>query len=109
MPPGCGWEVQSLGREPKSKEVKLIGFLIYFINLLAQVITILVIAKVIMSYFMSPYHPIRETVDRMINPLLDPIRRVMPSTGMIDFSPLILLVLMQLLRRFLVSMLIGLA
>jgi YggT family protein len=87
----------------------LIGFLIYFINLLAQVITILVIAKVILSYFMSPYHPIRETVDRMVNPMLEPIRRIMPSTGMIDFSPLILLVLMQLLRRFLVSFLIGLA
>jgi YggT family protein len=87
----------------------LIGFFIYFINLLAQVITILVIAKVILSYFMSPYHPIRETIDRMVNPLLEPIRRVMPSTGMIDFSPLILLVLMQLLRRFLVSFLIGLA
>jgi YggT family protein len=87
----------------------LIGFLIYFINLLAQVITILVIAKVILSYFMPPYHPIRETVDRMVNPMLEPIRRVMPSTGMIDFSPLILLVLMQLLRRFLVSFLIGLA
>lgn len=87
----------------------MIGFLIYFINLLAQVITILVIAKVILSYFMSPYHPIRETIDRIVNPLLDPIRRVMPSTGMIDFSPLVLLVLMQLLRRFLVSVLIGIA
>jgi YggT family protein len=87
----------------------LVGFLIYFINLLAQVITILVLAKVILSYFMSPYHPIRETIDRIVNPLLEPIRRVMPSTGMIDFSPLILLVLMQLLRRVLVSFLVGLA
>ena len=87
----------------------MIGFIIYFINLLAQVITILVLAKVILSYFMSPYHPIRETIDRIVNPMLEPIRRVMPSTGMIDFSPLILLVLMQLVRRFLVSFLIGLA
>lgn len=87
----------------------MIGFLIYFINLLAQVITILVLAKVILSYFMSPYHPIRETIDRIVNPLLEPIRRVLPSTGMIDFSPLVLLVLMQLLRRVVVSVLIGLA
>jgi YggT family protein len=87
----------------------LIGFLIYFINLLAQVITLLVIVKVILSYFMSPYHPIRETIDRIVNPLLDPIRRVMPSTGMIDFSPLVLLVLMQILRSVLISVLVGLA
>jgi YggT family protein len=87
----------------------LIGFLIYFINLLAQVITLLVIVKVILSYFMSPYHPIRETIDRVVNPLLDPIRRVMPSTGMIDFSPLVLLVLMQIVRSVLISVLVGLA
>jgi YggT family protein len=87
----------------------LIGFLIYFINLLVQVITILVLAKVILSYFMSPYHPIRETIDRIVNPFLEPIRRIMPSTGMIDFSPLILLVLLQLLRRVVLSALIGLA
>jgi YggT family protein len=87
----------------------LIGFLIYFINLLAQVITLLVIVKVILSYFMSPYHPIRETIDRIVNPLLDPIRRVMPPTGMIDFSPLVLLVLMHILRSVLISVLVGLA
>lgn len=85
------------------------GFIIYFINLLVQVITLLVIVKVILSYFMSPYHPIRETIDRIVNPLLDPIRRVMPSTGMIDFSPLILLVLVQILRSLLVSILLGFA
>ncbi|MFO7623774.1 MAG: YggT family protein [Anaerolineales bacterium] len=87
----------------------MVGFLIYFINLLAQVITLLVIVKVILSYFMSPYHPIRETIDRIVNPLLDPIRRVMPSTGMIDFSPLVLLVLMQILRSVLISVLVGLS
>ena len=87
----------------------MIGFLIYFINLLVQVITILVLAKVILSYFMSPYHPIRETIDRIVNPFLEPIRRIMPSTGMIDFSPLVLLVLLQLLRRVVLSALIGLA
>ena len=87
----------------------MVGFLIYFINLLAQVITLLVIVKVILSYFLSPYHPIRETIDRIVNPLLDPIRRVMPSTGMIDFSPLVLLVLMQILRSVLISVLVGLS
>jgi YggT family protein len=87
----------------------LIGFLIYFINLLAQVITLLVIVKVVLSYFMSPYHPIRETIDRIVNPLLDPIRRVMPSIGMLDFSPLVLLVLMQIIRSVLISVLVGLA
>ena len=87
----------------------MVGFLIYFTNLLVQVITLLVIVKVILSYILAPYHPIRETVDRIVNPLLDPIRRVMPSTGMFDFSPLVLLIVVQILGNLLVSILRGLA
>jgi YggT family protein len=34
-------------------------------------------------------------------PLLAPIRRILPKTGMIDFSPLVLLIVVGLLMRFL--------
>ena len=61
----------------------------------------LVIANVILSYFMSPYHPIRETIDRFVDPMLAPIRQLLPSTGGLDFSPLILIILLQLLGSFL--------
>jgi YggT family protein len=46
---------------------------------------------------MSPFHPVREAIDRIIEPMLRPIRRIMPATGMIDFSPVVLLILIQLL------------
>jgi YggT family protein len=46
-------------------------------------------------------------IDRLVAPLLAPIRRVVPPVGMVDFSPVILIILLQLvdilLSRFLLS------
>jgi YggT family protein len=63
---------------------------------------LLIIAHVILSYFLSPYHPIRETIDRIVNPFLAPIRRLIPAIGGFDFSPLILLIVIQIAGQILV-------
>ena len=73
------------------------------ISIFSQVLTILVLAHVILSYFMNPYHPVRVFIDRLVDPLLAPIRRVIPPFGMMDFSPLILLLLIQLVVGVLTS------
>jgi len=78
------------------------------INLLAQLITLLVIVQVVLSYFMSPYHPLRQSLDRLLEPLLAPIRRILPQTGPLDFSPLVLVVLVQIIARVLVWLLLSL-
>ena len=78
------------------------------VNTVQQILVILVIVSVILSYFMDPYHPVRRGVDNIVQPLLDPIRRVVPLVGMLDFSPLILILLLQLVGRFLVVFLASL-
>mgnify|MGYP005835324515 CR=1 FL=1 len=66
-----------------------------------RVYTIIVIVKVILSYFQSPYHPVREAIDRLVDPLLEPIRRNLPPVGMFDFSPLVLIILIQVIDSLL--------
>ena len=87
----------------------LIGILIRIINILSQFIVLIVIAKVILSYFMDPYHPIRRTLDNLVEPMLAPIRRVVPLIGMFDFSPLVLLILVQILSSVLIRFLLTLS
>jgi len=87
----------------------LISILIQLINILSQFIILVVIAKVILSYFMDPYHPIRRTLDNLVEPMLAPIRRVVPLIGMFDFSPLILIILVQILSSALIRFLIVLS
>ena len=79
-------------------------YLILALNLIVNLIGLLLLIYVILSFFMSPYHPVRETVNRMVDPLLDPIRRVMPPIAGLDFSPLILWLLVRLIDGFLVQL-----
>jgi YggT family protein len=87
----------------------MIVLLITLVNYLSLAFSLLLIAYVVLSYFMDPYHPVRSTIDRMINPILNPIRRIMPQTGMMDFSPLVAIILVQVLEFILTRLLISLA
>ena len=86
----------------------MIYILIQSINIFSQVLILIVIAHVILSYFMDPYHPVRAFIDRLVEPLLNPIRRVVPLIGMFDFSSLILIILVQLITGLLVYLLLML-
>lgn len=83
----------------------MISTLAILIDRLAFFFVLLVILKIILSYFMDPYHPVRRTLDNLVEPLLAPIRRVVPLVGMFDFSPLILIILVQILSRVLIRLL----
>ena len=86
----------------------VISILAQLIRILAQFLILLVIVKIILSYFMDPYHPVRQSIDNLVEPLLAPIRRVVPLVGMFDFSPLVLIILVQILSSALISFLYAL-
>jgi len=78
------------------------------IDLIAWVIVVLVIVKVFISYFLSPYHSFRRLIDNLVEPMLSPIRRVVPPVGMFDFSPLVLLILIQIAASLITRILLML-
>ena len=79
------------------------------IHRILQLMVLVVIIQTILTYFMSPYEPIRRTLDRIVNPFLLPIQRIIPPLGGLDFSPLILIIILQLIdmliRNLFLSML----
>jgi YggT family protein len=81
--------------------------IINLISLVTNLIVWLVIIYVILGFFLNPFHPVMELFKRLVSPMLDPIRRVMPQTGMLDFSPLVLILLVQLLGRLLISTIVA--
>ncbi len=86
----------------------MIDILIIIIDRVAWLLGLLVIISVILSYFMDPYHPLRRAIDSVVEPMLAPIRRVVPLVGMLDFSPLILIILIQVISRLLIRLLLTL-
>ncbi len=75
------------------------------IGLLANLLIVLIFIWVIVSWILPPYHPLREALDRIVDPMLNPIRRVVPMAGMLDLSPMILMILIEIVSRILVSLL----
>ncbi len=79
-----------------------IGLLIYM--------WIIIIRALISWVSPDPYNPIVRFLYRVTEPVLRPVRRILPIGGMgIDFSPLIVILVIYVLRIFLVRMLIQLA
>jgi YggT family protein len=64
---------------------------------LIQLYMLIVVIDVVLSYFMSPYERVRQMLDRLVNPLLNPLRRIIPPISGLDFSPFVLIILLQLL------------
>lgn len=83
--------------------------LIKAIQLASNLATLVLLADIIVHYFLDPFHPVRAALDSIVNPFLNPIRKILPSTGMADFSPIVLWLLIQVVERILVQILLPLA
>ena len=92
-------------------------FLIYqTISIFVRILEVLIWARVHMSWFRPRYRTssnswfftIEDYVWRATEPMLAPIRNILPDTGMIDFSPFVLMILLALVRRLLWQLMLGL-
>ena len=62
-----------------------------------RILSVVILVDIVISYILDPFHPFRQFLDSIVQPMLAPIRRFMPQTGMFDFSPIVLLILVQLI------------
>jgi YggT family protein len=84
-----------------------VEFLVLFIQIVSRTFIWVVIASALLSFFLSPYHPIREALDRIVAPFLNPIRNLMPNMGGLDFSPLVLILAVDFISRILIVLLLS--
>jgi YggT family protein len=83
--------------------------LIRIISTVGNILTILVFVDIILSYFMSYDHPVRRALDSVVEPMLIPIRRLMPTMGGLDFSPMVLIIVIQLAQQVLIRLIVSFA
>ena len=75
-------------------------FLITFFQLLFQILYIAIFARIILSWIdAGGQMRISQILHEITEPILMPIRRIMPRTGMFDLSPMVAIILLDLLRR----------
>ena len=71
---------------------------------LIDMYSLVVFVAVILSWVQVPHNnPVSQFVNTLTEPLLGPIRRVLPVMGGLDFSPMVLLIGLQILKGFVAS------
>lgn len=72
----------------------------------STVLIVLIFARAILSWFIrDPYNPLMEFLITVTEPILGPIRSIMPRGMMIDFSPWIAAILIQVVAQILIKQL----
>ena len=72
------------------------------ISILCYVLTVAIFLRAIMSWFSPrPTNMLAIILYRITEPLLAPLRRIIPRAGMIDFTPLVAIIILQLIASFL--------
>ena len=77
--------------------------MLLFVRLL-DFYSFIVLAAAVMTWMqVRPTHPLAEFVRKITEPALEPLRRLVPDIAGLDFSPLILLVGIQVFRGLLIG------
>ena len=71
------------------------------ILMLIHIVMLLIFVRAVISWLsLSPYNQIVQFLYRVTDPMLNPIRRILPRTGRFDFSPLVAILILTFLRTF---------
>jgi YggT family protein len=78
---------------PNPGSVLMLAF-VWLVRWTVWLVIGLVIVQAILSW-VNPYAPLAPAIQQLTQPFLAPIRRVVPLVGGVDLSPLVLIVLLQ--------------
>ena len=78
-------------------------FVVRFVEILATVLWIALIGRVVISWLnidrSNPLYPVAALIYQITEPILAPIRSVLPSFGMLDLSPMVAIILIIIVQQ----------
>ncbi len=81
-------------------------FLLRFVEVLAIMLHVAILGRVIISWLpISAENPIVTVLYQVTEPILGPIRAVLPRLGMLDFSPIVAILLIVVIQNVLLRLL----
>ncbi len=83
---------------------------INFIDILARLLSLAILVRVLLSWIpIDRSGRFAEIILQITEPVVGPIRKVLPSLGGLDFSPMVAMILLEMVRTLLVNLLYTLA
>ena len=70
-----------------------------FVNILCLVLLWAIVARAILSWFsIRPDNPLMIILSEITEPILSPLRRIVPKIGMFDITPMVAILLLWMVR-----------
>ena len=80
--------------------------IIGFVRLLFELYSLIMLARVLVSWLqVDPYNPLVRLLYQLTEPVLAPIRQLLPQTGGLDFSPMVALIALLVLEQIVIGLL----
>ena len=89
----------------------LFSFAAQFVGILVQVLTTAIFLRAILSWFVPPGsdNVITRLLRDITEPVLNPLRRILPQMGALDLAPLVAMVVLQIVGNLAESTLASMA
>jgi YggT family protein len=85
------------------------AFALQIVDLVFTFLYLAIMARIILSWFrFDPYHPVSVFLYRVTEPILGFFRSIIPPVGMIDFSPIVAIVVLGIVQQLLYFLIQGL-
>ena len=80
------------------------SWLASFVSLLFGALELAILARVLMSWIRpNPDNPIVQAIYQITEPIMGPLRRIIPPLGMIDITPMVALIILQIVQEIILS------
>ena len=79
--------------------------LLNLLGLLLELYSLVIFARVLITWVpnLDPYHPAVQFLHQVTDPVLEPARKLIPPLGMVDISPIIVMIVLQFLASALMN------
>ena len=78
------------------------------VDWLFRLYELLILVRVLFSWIRpDPYNPIVRVVHQLTDPVMEPLRRIIPPMGMVDITPIVALILISIIQQLVVGVLYG--
>jgi len=77
---------------------------VQFVEILCNILIIAIVARALLSFVTNdPRNPLISILDQITEPILSPLRRVVPQMGMMDFTPMVAVIILVLIQSLVAS------
>jgi YggT family protein len=81
--------------------------LLNFGSILCDLLSMAIFIQVLLSWVVGRGHQVYDFLETLTSPIIKPVKRILPKTGMIDFSPIVALLILEVIKTIWSALISG--